>query len=214
MRKCYICQSTTHLANACPNEGKINEIDIEKDEVNEDNPDDKSSIFSEYSKDIENINATSDIMESYSHLPQLSNSQLDLSIIQDAQLMKTKPNRGKGYTAGNPCIAEVVIDSKSTKLLLEPGAFCYFVGKSFLKTCVPNFENQSLPIDGIKSNSASSPMKALGILETTVIFPHRNGNLRITFESFVMKNCSSTHFILGNEYLIMYGIDLQGNKDR
>ncbi|MBW0516138.1 hypothetical protein O181_055853 [Austropuccinia psidii MF-1] len=101
IQKLHIFQRTTHLANTCPKKGKINEIDIEKepnvekDEVHEDNPDDKSSIFSEYSKDIENINATFDIMESYSHLPQLNNGQLDLSKIQDSQLMKTKPNRGK-----------------------------------------------------------------------------------------------------------------------
>ncbi|MBW0546843.1 hypothetical protein O181_086558 [Austropuccinia psidii MF-1] len=153
-------------------------------------------------------------MESYSHLPQLSNGQLDLSKVQDAQLMKTKPNRGKGYTAGNSCITEVVIDNKPTKPLLDPGAFCSCVGKSFLKTCVPNFEDQLLPIDGIKFNSASNPMKALGIFETNVIFPHINGNLRITVEFVVMENCSSTHFILGNDYLIMYGIDLHNNKDR
>ncbi|MBW0512263.1 hypothetical protein O181_051978 [Austropuccinia psidii MF-1] len=42
MRKCHICQSTTHLPNTCPKKGKINEIeiekepDVEKDEVNED----------------------------------------------------------------------------------------------------------------------------------------------------------------------------------
>ncbi|MBW0505424.1 hypothetical protein O181_045139 [Austropuccinia psidii MF-1] len=107
LRKCHIFQRTTHLANTCPKNGKMNEIDIEKepdvemDEVNEDNSDDKSSIFSEFLKDIENINATFYIMDSYSHLPQLSNGQLDLSRIQDAQLMKTKQNRGKGYTAGN-----------------------------------------------------------------------------------------------------------------
>ncbi|MBW0547754.1 hypothetical protein O181_087469 [Austropuccinia psidii MF-1] len=82
VRKCYICQSTTHLANTCPKRGKINEIDIEKepdvekDDIIEDNSDDKSSIFSESSKDIENINATFDIMESYSHLPQLINCHL------------------------------------------------------------------------------------------------------------------------------------------
>ncbi|MBW0519197.1 hypothetical protein O181_058912 [Austropuccinia psidii MF-1] len=29
-----------------------------------------------------------------------------------------------------------------------------------------------------------------------------------------MENCSSTHFILGNDYLVMYGIDLHNNKDR
>ncbi|MBW0537954.1 hypothetical protein O181_077669 [Austropuccinia psidii MF-1] len=153
-------------------------------------------------------------MESYSHLPQLRNGQLDLSKIQDAQVMKTKPNRGKGYTAGNSCITEVVIDNKTTKLLLDPGAFCFCLGKSILKACVPNFENQFLPIDGIKFNSASNPMKELGIFETTVIFPHINGNLRITFEFFVMENCSSTHFILGNDYLIIYGIDLHNNEER
>ncbi|MBW0557139.1 hypothetical protein O181_096854 [Austropuccinia psidii MF-1] len=74
IRKCHILQSTTHLANACPRKGNINEINIEKeptvekDDVIEDNSDDKSSIFSESSKDIEYINATFDIMESHSHL--------------------------------------------------------------------------------------------------------------------------------------------------
>ncbi|MBW0482690.1 hypothetical protein O181_022405 [Austropuccinia psidii MF-1] len=152
-------------------------------------------------------------MESHPHLPQLSNGQLDLSKIQDAQLIKTKPNRGKGYTAGNSCITEVVIDKKPTKLLLDPGAFCSCVGKSFLKACVPKFEDQLFPIDGIKFNSESNQMKALAIFDTTVLFPHINANLRIAVE-FVMENCSSTHFILGNDYLIMYGIYLHNNKYR
>ncbi|MBW0555473.1 hypothetical protein O181_095188 [Austropuccinia psidii MF-1] len=128
--------------------------------------------------------------------------------------MKTKPSIGKGYTAGSSCITEVVVDNKPTKLLLDPGEFCSCVGKSFLKTCVPNFEDQLLPIDGIKFNSANNPMKSLGIFETSVIFPHINGNSRITVEFVVMENCSSTHFILGNNFLIMYGIDLHNNKDR
>ncbi|MBW0539211.1 hypothetical protein O181_078926 [Austropuccinia psidii MF-1] len=113
--------------------GEINEIEIEKepyvekdDNIIEENSDDKSSIFSESSKDIENINATEDIMESYFHWTQLIN----------AQLMKTKPSRGKVYTAGNSCITEVVIDNNPTKHLLDPGAFCACVGKSFHKTCV------------------------------------------------------------------------------
>ncbi|MBW0554802.1 hypothetical protein O181_094517 [Austropuccinia psidii MF-1] len=212
---------TTHLAIKCSKRGKINEIYIEKepdvekdDNIIEENSDDKSSIFSESSKDIENINSTSEIMESYSHLPQLRNGQLYLSKIQDAQLMKTKRNRGKYYTAGNSCITEVVIDNKTTKILIDPGALCSCVGKSFLKTCVTNFEDQLLPIYGIKFNSASNPVKALGIFDTNVIFPHINRNLRITLEFVVMENCSSTHFILGNDYLIMYGIDLNNNKDR
>ncbi|MBW0545708.1 hypothetical protein O181_085423 [Austropuccinia psidii MF-1] len=128
--------------------------------------------------------------------------------------MKTKPNRGKGYTAGNSCITKVVTDSKPTKVSLDPGAFCSCVGKSFLKTCAPKSEDQLLPIDGIKLNSASNPMEELGMFETNVIFPHINGNFRITVEFFVMKNFSSTHFILGNDYLIMYGIDSCNNKER
>ncbi|MBW0513451.1 hypothetical protein O181_053166 [Austropuccinia psidii MF-1] len=221
IRKLHICQRITHLANTCPKRVKINEIDIKKehdvekeDSIIEENSDDNSSICSESSKDVENINATFDIMESYSCLPQLSNGQLDLSKFQDAQLMKTKPNRVKGYTAGNSCITKVVIDNKTTKLLLDPGAFCSCVGNFFHKTCAPNFEDQLLPVDGIKFNSASNPKKALGIFETTFIFPHIKGNSRITVESVFMENCSSTHFILGNDYLIMYGIDLHSNKDR
>ncbi|MBW0520082.1 hypothetical protein O181_059797 [Austropuccinia psidii MF-1] len=56
-------------------------------------------------------------------------------------------------------------------------------------------------------------MTALGISETTLISPHINGNSRITIE-FAMENVSSTIFIFGNDYLIMYGIDWHNNKDR
>ncbi|MBW0566985.1 hypothetical protein O181_106700 [Austropuccinia psidii MF-1] len=197
IRKCHICQSTTHFANTCPKMRKINEIDIEKE------PDFDRKCQCHF-----------DNIESYSHLPQLRNGQLDLSKIQDAQLMKTKPNRGKGYTTGNSCITEVVIENEPTKLLLDQGVFCSCVGKSFLKTCVPNFEDQLLPIDDIKFNCAINPMKGLGIFETNFIFRHINGNLRITVEFVVMENFSSTHFILVNYYLIMYGIDLHSHKDR
>ncbi|MBW0549367.1 hypothetical protein O181_089082 [Austropuccinia psidii MF-1] len=173
IRKFHIFQSTTYLANTSPKRGKINEIiienepDIEKDDVNEDNSDDRLFIFSKYSKDIENINVTFDIMESYSHLPQLSNSQLDLSKIQDLKHMKTKTNRRKGYTAGNFCITEVLIEKKPTKLLFDPGDFCSFFENFFLRNCVPNFEDRLIPIDGIRLKSESNTTKELGIFETT-----------------------------------------------
>ncbi|MBW0534498.1 hypothetical protein O181_074213 [Austropuccinia psidii MF-1] len=90
----HYCQSTTNLANECPRKGKINGINIEK-EPDVENSDDKSTIFSESSKEVENINATFDIMESYSHLLQLSNGQLDLSRIQDSQPRKPNQTGGK-----------------------------------------------------------------------------------------------------------------------
>ncbi|MBW0505450.1 hypothetical protein O181_045165 [Austropuccinia psidii MF-1] len=148
IRKLQIFQSTTHLANTCPKRGKMNEIDIykvpdvEKDDVNENTSDDKSSIFSESSKDMDNITFTFEILKYYPHLPQLSNSQIDLSKIQDTQLMKTKQNRGKGYTAGNYCINKGVIENKSTKISIYQEAFHSCVEQYFLKNCVPNFEDQ------------------------------------------------------------------------
>ncbi|MBW0540318.1 hypothetical protein O181_080033 [Austropuccinia psidii MF-1] len=164
---------------------KINEVDIEKepyvekDDVIKDNSDDKSSIFAESSNDRENINVTFEIMEYYYNFPQLSNSQLDFSKVHDAKLMKTKPNRGKVYTAGNSCITGVLINNEPTEILLGPGDFFSCVGNSFLKACVPDFEDQLLPIEGIKFNSSSNHMNSLGIFEATVIFPIINGSLRI-----------------------------------
>ncbi|MBW0474709.1 hypothetical protein O181_014424 [Austropuccinia psidii MF-1] len=133
-------------------------------------------------------------MESYSHLPQLSNSKIDLSKIQASKLRKTKPNRRKGSTARNSGVTEVAIDRKHTNLLLDPEAFCSCALKYFYKNCVPNLEDQLSPIYGIQFNSASNPMKELGIIESTGVFPHINGNLRITIEFVVMENCSSTPF--------------------
>ncbi|MBW0481725.1 hypothetical protein O181_021440 [Austropuccinia psidii MF-1] len=128
--------------------------------------------------------------------------------------MKTKPNQGKGYTGGNSCLTEVLIDKNPTKLLVYLGAFCSCVGKSFLTKGVPNFKHKFLPIDGINLNSASNPMKVLGIFETTLKSPDINGNFRMTVGFFVMENCYSTQLILGNGHLIMYGIDSTNNKDR
>ncbi|MBW0514243.1 hypothetical protein O181_053958 [Austropuccinia psidii MF-1] len=59
IRKCHICQGTTHSSNTCSKRGKINEFYIEKepdvekdDDITKENPDYKSLIFSESSKDI------------------------------------------------------------------------------------------------------------------------------------------------------------------
>ncbi|MBW0501250.1 hypothetical protein O181_040965 [Austropuccinia psidii MF-1] len=188
IRKFHICQSTTHFANACLTKGKINEIDHEKE------PD------VEKDDDVENSDDKSSIF---------SESSKDIENINATFYIM-----GKGYTAGSSCITEVVIDKQFTKILPDPGAFFFCFGKPFLKTFVPNFEDQLFPIDGIEFNSSSSPIKALSIFETIVIFPHINGNLRITDEFVVMGNSSAIHFILGNDYLIIYGIDLHNNKDR
>ncbi|MBW0578898.1 hypothetical protein O181_118613 [Austropuccinia psidii MF-1] len=71
-----------------------------------------------------------------------------------------------------------------------------------------------MPIEGIKLRSASQDMHPLGILQEEMIFPHPAGSIRFKVESIVMNHCTSQHFILGNDYLNIYGIDINNHKDR
>ncbi|MBW0511453.1 hypothetical protein O181_051168 [Austropuccinia psidii MF-1] len=57
-------------------------------------------------------------------------------------------------------------------------------------------------------------MHPLGIFEAEMIFPNPTGSIRLKVEFVVMNNCTSQHFILGNDYLNIYGISIQNHKDR
>ncbi|MBW0585403.1 hypothetical protein O181_125118 [Austropuccinia psidii MF-1] len=57
-------------------------------------------------------------------------------------------------------------------------------------------------------------MYPLGILDTNLVFPHPTGSIRVKTEIVVMENCTSQHIIFGNDYLNIYGIDINNNKDR
>ncbi|MBW0568444.1 hypothetical protein O181_108159 [Austropuccinia psidii MF-1] len=57
-------------------------------------------------------------------------------------------------------------------------------------------------------------MYPLGILNTNIVFPHHEGSTRMKTEIVVMDNCTSQEIILGNDYLNIYGIDINNHKDR
>ncbi|MBW0554012.1 hypothetical protein O181_093727 [Austropuccinia psidii MF-1] len=57
-------------------------------------------------------------------------------------------------------------------------------------------------------------MHPLGIFEAAMIFPHPAGSIRLKVEFFGMNNCTSQHFIFGNDYLSIYVIDINNYKDR
>ncbi|MBW0592888.1 hypothetical protein O181_132603 [Austropuccinia psidii MF-1] len=57
-------------------------------------------------------------------------------------------------------------------------------------------------------------MKPLGVIDLALIFPHPSQCVRIKLEFVVMDNCTSNHFILGNDYLSIYGIDISNQKGR
>ncbi|MBW0526331.1 hypothetical protein O181_066046 [Austropuccinia psidii MF-1] len=75
-------------------------------------------------------------------------------------------------------------------------------------------ENHLLPIEGVQFSSASNNMYPLGILDTSHVFPHPEGSVRMKTEIVVLDNCTSRHIILRNDYLSIHGIDINNHKDR
>ncbi|MBW0536824.1 hypothetical protein O181_076539 [Austropuccinia psidii MF-1] len=218
--KCHKCGSTSHLANTCTKKTKINEFQvIEEGQCTEE--EEESDLNSEVSEDtpvedypIENIIAFFEVTEVHTHLPQYSKECHNLINIQDARMCKTKPARGKGYTAGASCIKSILINDIEAKVNLYTGAFCTFVGKDYLQTILPGWKNDLLPIEGVQFSSASNNMYPFGILDTNLVFPHPAGSVKMKTEIVIMDNCTSQHIILGNNYLNIYGIDINNHKDR
>ncbi|MBW0539727.1 hypothetical protein O181_079442 [Austropuccinia psidii MF-1] len=139
---------------------------------------------------------------------------MELIHLQDAKMKKTKPARGKGYTAGSSCITNIVMNNREAKIHIYSGAFCTCVGKDYLENIHTDWKDKLMPIEGIGFSSASQNMHPLGIFEAKMIFPHPTGSIRLKVEFSVMNNCTSQHFILGNDYLNIYGIDINNHKDR
>ncbi|MBW0558311.1 hypothetical protein O181_098026 [Austropuccinia psidii MF-1] len=224
-RKLHKCGGIGHLANNFLKKGKINEM-VETEDHNDKEQESDSEKDTEESEtyesnDINIINAQinhidiiHEVLEVNSNLPQVGTSDTNLKNVQDAKLYRPKPAKGMGYTAGKSSISIVMVDNQEAKLSLDTGAYCTCVGKSYLKTIVPDWQEKIIPMQGVKFSSASESMKPLGIIDLTLIFPHPSQCVRIKVEFVVMDNCTSNHFILGNDYLSIYGIDISKQKDR
>ncbi|MBW0529989.1 hypothetical protein O181_069704 [Austropuccinia psidii MF-1] len=224
-RKCYKCVGIGHSANNCTEKARINEIvetedpnekeeksDSEKDtEESETSESDESNIID---AQINNTCIIYEVLEVNSNLPQVRTSDTNLTNVQDAKLYRTKPPKGIEYTAGKSSISIVMVDNQEAKVNLDKGASCTCVGKSYLKKIVPDWQETLIQIQAVKFSSASESMKPLGIIDLTLIFPHPSQYVRIKVEFVVMDNCTSNHFIHGNYYLSIYGIDISNQKDR
>ncbi|MBW0544462.1 hypothetical protein O181_084177 [Austropuccinia psidii MF-1] len=139
---------------------------------------------------------------------------MNLIHVQDAKIQTNKPAKGKGYIAGSSCITNIIINNREAKIHPDSGAFCTCVGKDYLDRISTNWKDRLMTIKGIKFSSASQNMHPLGIFEAEIIFPHPTGSIRLKVEFFVMNNCTSQHFIFGNDYLNIHGIDIKNHKDR
>ena len=134
--------------------------------------------------------------------------------ITEARLMKTKPVQGRGYTAGKSNLTSVIFHEQEAEMLLDSGAFCSIVSSKYLQNLCPDFRDSLLPAGKMKLNSASNTMKPLGIFPCSLIIPHPSGSVKIQVEFIVVEDGVSNYFILGNDYLTIYGFDITNSRER
>ncbi|MBW0511128.1 hypothetical protein O181_050843 [Austropuccinia psidii MF-1] len=218
--KCHECGRTLHLANTCTNKTKINEVEVieevqnteEKEEYYLDSAVSEDTPVEDYP--IENITDFFEVTEVHTHLPQYSEDCHNLINIQDSRMCKTKPAKGKGYTAGASCITSILMNDIEAKVNLDTGAFCTCVGKNYLQAILPGCKSYLLPIEGVQFSSASNNMYPLSIFDTNLVFSHLAGSVKMKSEILLMNNCTPQHIIIRNDYLNIYGIDINNHKGR
>ncbi|MBW0468244.1 hypothetical protein O181_007959 [Austropuccinia psidii MF-1] len=191
---------------------KEDEADSEKDtEESETSESDEINITN---TQINNIELIYQVLDVNSNLPQVGTPDKSLTNIQDGKMHRTKPAKGMGYTAGKSSISIVMVENQEATANLDTGAYYTCVGKSYLKTMIPAWEGKLIPIQGFKFSSASESMKPLGTIELTLIFNHPSQFMKVKVEFVVMDKCTSNCLILGNDYLLIYGIDIHNQKER
>ncbi|MBW0524448.1 hypothetical protein O181_064163 [Austropuccinia psidii MF-1] len=206
-RKCHKCGGIGHLANNCLKKGKINGIletkyHNDKEEKYDSKNDTEESETSESDEidiihaQIGNIDLIYEVLDVNSNLPQVGTSYTRLTNIQDAKFYRTKTAQVMGYTVGKSSISIVMVENQEAKVELDTGAYCTCVGRTYLETIVPDWEEKLIPMQGVKFCSASENMKPLGIIDLTLIFPHPSQFIRLKVEFVVMDNWTSNHFIL------------------
>ncbi|MBW0549843.1 hypothetical protein O181_089558 [Austropuccinia psidii MF-1] len=144
--QCHKCGSTSHLANTYTKNVKINEIQVieevkhteEKEELDHDSAISEDTPVEYFP--IGNITAFFEVTEVHTHLTHYSENFYNLINIQDYRICKTKPARGKGYTAGASCITSILINDVEAKVNLDTGAFCTFIGKYYLQVILPEWK--------------------------------------------------------------------------
>ncbi|MBW0481363.1 hypothetical protein O181_021078 [Austropuccinia psidii MF-1] len=163
------------------------ESDSEKDtEESETSESDEINIIN---AQINNIDLIYEVLDVNSNLPQVGTSDTNLTNIQDAKLYRTKPAKGMGYTAGKSSISIFMVRNQGAKENLDTGAYCNCVGKSYLKTIVPDWEEKRIPIQGVNFSGANESMKPLGIIDLSIVFPHPSHFIRVKVEFLVIENC-------------------------
>ncbi|MBW0576915.1 hypothetical protein O181_116630 [Austropuccinia psidii MF-1] len=109
-RRCHKCESIGHLANNCLKKAKINEIvetenhkdkeeKSDSEEQTEESETSESDEINTINAQINNIDILYEVLDVNSNLTEVGTSDTNLTNLQDAQMYRTKPEKGMGYTA-------------------------------------------------------------------------------------------------------------------
>ncbi|MBW0529215.1 hypothetical protein O181_068930 [Austropuccinia psidii MF-1] len=107
----------------------------------------------------------------------------------------------------------VCTDNAQHPLIIDSGAHCSIVVRNYLDHHFPNWEKNQLPTKAKKFKHASGKMKSIGTIIKEIIIPHREDNIRLNPEFFVLEDSHIQGFLLGTNYQRMYGIDIYNNKN-
>ncbi|MBW0582659.1 hypothetical protein O181_122374 [Austropuccinia psidii MF-1] len=118
------------------------------------------------------------------------------------------------YINGTAKKITVCIDNPQHPLIIDSGAHCSIVARSYLENHFPNWEKQLLPTKAKNIESSSGKMTSIGTIIKEITIPHRKGNIRLNPEFVVLDDPHIQRFLLGTGYHRMYGMDIYNSKNR
>ncbi|KAG0140327.1 hypothetical protein CROQUDRAFT_20230, partial [Cronartium quercuum f. sp. fusiforme G11] len=152
-------------------------------------------------------------LQAEAEIPQNCSTENYSNHVSDARQLKTRPVPGKAHMVGEHTMTHIIIMAMFCKLVLDSGTACSIVGMKFLETIVTDWRDKLLPCSHMTFSACASALKPIGIIELPVIVPHVQGSIRIRPEFVVMENSMPQFFILGGEFLSLYGIDIYHSRE-
>ncbi|MBW0590800.1 hypothetical protein O181_130515, partial [Austropuccinia psidii MF-1] len=94
----------------------------------------------------------------------------------------------------------VCIDNAQHPPIVDNGAHCSIVARSYLDNHFPNWEKQLFPTKAKNFKSASGKMTSIGTIIKEIIIPHRKGNIRMNPDFVLVDDAHIQGFLLGTDY--------------
>ena len=158
------------------------------------------------------------MLQAEAGLPQVWDETQASKQVSDARLMLSRPAAGRAHTIGHHCLTRVKVTllkkEYTVDILLDSGAACSVVGSRYLSGVYPEWKTKLLPCSNTKFSGCGSKVFPVGVILLPMVFPHNQGSVRIQPEFVVMENADPKYFILGSEFLGLYGIDIHHSKEK